>query len=213
MTTTTITSAVPIKRGGAAATCLIKNFPVLKPFACDVIRAACLLFLKPVTTTKTTTIPGSTSTIETTLATPTVTEVTTSTVAPGPVCNSGTFSDPPNIGELNCNCDYEIRCNSRVAQNADRIDFQNDYTACATECDTFSDCAFFNVNQSTSSCSLYAGSLGSTAEQQGFVIGIRATNTCRLDPVGVPMLLIVPYQYRSYWLFLPFRSFCRCIVN
>ena len=49
--TTTITSAVPVRRGAAAPTCSIKGLPLLKPFACDVIRAACLLFVKPGVTT------------------------------------------------------------------------------------------------------------------------------------------------------------------
>ncbi|KAG4422079.1 hypothetical protein IFR04_004820 [Cadophora malorum] len=184
-TTTTITGAAPVRRGGAAPTCSIKGLPILKSFACDVIRAACLLFVKPGITTRTTTISGSTSTTKTTLAAQTTTLATTSTVAPAPVCVADTLSNPPDSGTFNCNCDYQIECNSAVfTETGADESIQKDYTACATCCDTFSDGFFFNFEQATGSCSLYSEILGASVFS-GFVRGTRSTDTCQPDPVNL----------------------------
>ncbi|PVH77556.1 hypothetical protein DL98DRAFT_591154 [Cadophora sp. DSE1049] len=164
-TTTTVTGAAPVRRGGAAPTCSIKGLPILKPFACDVIRAACILFVKSGATTRTATIPSRTSTTGTTLATRTTTLVAASTVAPVPVYTSGTLSNPPDSGPFNCNCDYQISCDTIIlSETLVNSSVQREYTACATQCDPYSSCFFFNFNQATGSCQLYEESLGTVSE-------------------------------------------------
>ncbi|KAH7311149.1 hypothetical protein BKA65DRAFT_601153 [Rhexocercosporidium sp. MPI-PUGE-AT-0058] len=90
----------------------IPGLPVkVKPFACDVIKKACILFVKPRTTARTT-IPGSTLTTKTTLSTQATSVTSTSTVKPRPTCNAGTLTSPPDPGSFSCNCNFEISCDT-----------------------------------------------------------------------------------------------------
>ncbi|KAL2066796.1 hypothetical protein VTL71DRAFT_1220 [Oculimacula yallundae] len=169
---------------GAAPTCTIPGLPYkIKPFGCEVIKKACLLFVKPGTTTRTTTIPGSTSTSKTTLATQTVT--TTTTFTPLPTCDAGPYS-PPIPDEENpsaCGCSYDILCDVSATGTVDaRVVQARTYKECAQRADFFSNTNFFVFDQATLECLVYQGGDAGLATQKGVVVGLRDVESCSPVP-------------------------------
>ncbi|PVH72498.1 hypothetical protein DL98DRAFT_595959 [Cadophora sp. DSE1049] len=157
-TATITTGAEPLRR--ANPTCTIKGLPIqIKPFACDVIKKACVVFVKPGTTTmKNDNYTWSHKYNEYNFVNPNFNnDDDTSTTSAGPTCRPGLF-DP--IHATACDCTYDISCDTTSSTTPLVGVSAADYAGCAGICDGIQNCAAFyfapsNTGLETATCNLY----------------------------------------------------------